>query len=123
MMNETVYQNIYEELNKYLMPGWEKLVVYLEYGNASYSFSFFVKNGKDYLKCYDLQGVSEEELAKSFKKIDNLISKERGKLKDVWTNMTMVVDNEGNMHTDYDYTDLSEGTYQFKKNWKKKYLG
>ncbi len=122
-MNETVYQNIYEELNKYLMPGWEKLVVYLEYGNASYSFSFFVKNGKDYLKCYDLQGVSEEELAKSFKKIDNLISKERGKLKDVWTNMTMVVDNEGNMHTDYDYTDLSEGTYQFKKNWKKKYLG
>ncbi len=123
MMNETVYQNIYEELNKYLMPDWEKLVVFLEYGNASYSFSFFVKNGKDYLKCYDLQGVSEEELAKSFKKIDNLISKERGKLKDVWTNMTMVVDNEGNMHTDYDYTDLSEGTYQFKKNWKKKYLG
>lgn len=122
-MNETVYQNIYEELNKYLMPDWEKLVVFLEYGNASYSFSFFVKNGKDYLKCYDLQGVSEEELAKSFKKIDNLISKERGKLKDVWTNMTMVVDNEGNMHTDYDYTDLSEGTYQFKKNWKKKYLG
>lgn len=123
MMNETVYQNIYEELNKYLMHDWEKLVVFLEYGNASYSFSFFVKNGKDYLKCYDLQGVSEEELAKSFKKIDNLISKERGKLKDVWTNMTMVVDNEGNMHTDYDYTDLSEGTYQFKKNWKKKYLG
>lgn len=122
-MNETVYQNIYEELNKYLMSGWEKLVVYLEYGNTSYSFSFFVKNGKDYLKCYDLQGVSEDELAKSFKKIDNLISKERGKLKDVWTNMTMVVDNEGNMHTDYDYTDLSEGTYQFKKNWKKKYLG
>lgn len=123
MMNETVYQNIYEELSKYLMPGWEKLVVYLEYGNASYSFSFFVKNGKDYLKCYDLQGVSEDKLAKSFKKIDNLISKERGKRKDVWTNMTMIVDNEGNMHTDYDYTDLSEGTYQFKKNWKKKYLG
>ena len=123
MMNENVYQNIYEELNKYLIPGWEKLVVYLEYGKDSYSFSFFVKNGKDYLKCYDLQGVSEDELAKSFKKIDNLISEERGKLKGVWSNMTMVVDNAGNMHTDYDYTDLSEGTYQFKKNWKKKYLG
>lgn len=122
MMNEMVYQNIYEELNKYLMPGWEKLVVYLEYGNASYSFSFFVKNGEAFLKCYDIQGVSEDELAKSFKKIDNLVSKERDKQKDVWTNMTMIVDDEGNMHTDYDYTDLSEGTYQFKKNWKKKYL-
>lgn len=58
----------------------------------------------------------------SFKNIDKIVVKERGKLKDAWTNMTMVVDSDGNMHTDYDYTDLSEGTYQFKKNWKKKYL-
>lgn len=34
----------------------------------------------------------------------------------------MVVSKEGKMHVDYDYTNLSEGTYQFKKNWKKKYL-
>lgn len=122
MMNETVYQSIYEELSRYLMAGWEKLIIYLEYGNASYSFSFFVKKGKDYLKCYDLPGVTEDELAKSFKKIDKTVGRERGKLKDVWTNMTMVVDSDGNMHTYYDYTDLSEGTYQFKKNWKKKYL-
>ena len=26
------------------------------------------------------------------------------------------------MKADFDYTDLSEGTYQFKKSWKKKYL-
>ena len=34
----------------------------------------------------------------------------------------MLVDADGNMHTDFDYTDLSSGTYQFKKAWKKKYL-
>ena len=122
MMNEAIYQKIYEELNKYLMPKWEKLVVYLEYGNASYSFSFFVKKGKEYIKCYDLLGVSEEALAQSFKKIDVFVSKERDKAKDKWSNMTMIVECDGTMHTDYDYTDLSEGTYQFKKMWKQKYL-
>lgn len=121
-MNEAVFQSIYEELDKYLMTGWEKLIVYLEYGNASYSFSFFVKRGKDYIKCYDLPGISEDDLAKSFKKIDKLVAKERGIGKGAWSNMTMVIDSTGDMHTDFDYTDLSEGTYQFKKNWKNKYL-
>ena len=43
MMNEKIYQSIYDELDKYLITGWDKLVVYLEYGKASYSFSFFLK--------------------------------------------------------------------------------
>ena len=36
--------------------------------------------------------------------------------------MTMIVDAEGNMKTAFDYTDLSHGNYQYKKEWKKKYL-
>ena len=114
--------SIFSELEGYLPKGWDKLVVYLEYGNGSYSFSFHVKTGGKYTKCYDLPDVSEDALAKSFSKIDKVILKERKKEKELWSNMTMVVDNDGNMHTDFDYTDLSEGTYQFKKNWKKKYL-
>lgn len=48
---------------------------------------------------------------------------ERDKIKgELWSNMTMVIDSDGNMHTDFDYTDLSSGTYQYKKAWKKKYL-
>lgn len=122
MTNKTVYQSIYEELNKYIMSGWEKLVVYLEYGNASYSFSFFVKKGKEYIKCYDLPNASDEELFKSFKKIEKLVSEERSKEKDLWSNMTLVIENSGDMNADFDYTDLNEGAYQYKKNWKKKYL-
>lgn len=123
MINEKIYQGIYDELSKYLTSGWEKLVVYLEYGNASYSFSFYVKNKEGYVKCYDLPEAPEKALDASFKKIDMLVSKERSKDKDaLWTNMTMIVTSTGDMHTDIDYTDLSEGTYQFKKAWKKKYL-
>ena len=121
-MNEKVYQGIYDELSKYLVPGWEKLVVYLEYGNASYTFSFFIKEKEVYTKCFDLPKVQEKDLDASFKKIDMLVSKERNKDKQPWSNMTMIVGKDGDMHTDFDYTDLSEGTYQYKKNWKKKYL-
>ena len=122
MMNEKIYQNMYDELDKYLVSGWEKLVVYLEYGKASYSFSFFVKVKDKYVKCYDLPGVSDDDLAESFKKIDKFMDKERKKNKDEWSNMTFIVEKSGKMHADLDYTDLSEGTYQYKKNWKKKYL-
>ena len=121
MINEKIYQAIFDELSNYLTPDWNKLIVYLEYGNASYSFAFYINTGDKYIKCYDIPDISEKELATSFSTIDKLVSKEREKGKS-WTNMTMTVTRSGNMHTDFDYTDLSEGTYQFKKNWKKKYL-
>lgn len=122
MIEQTVYQQIFDELSKYLTENWNELIVYLEYGDASYSFSFYVKKNDEYVKCYDLPGVSDKDLEQSFRIIDGLISKERRKNKDTWTNMTMIIDRDGNMHTDFDYTDLSSGTYKFKRIWKEKYL-
>ena len=122
MISEKVYQGIYDELSKYLTMEWEKVVVYLEYGNASYSFSFYVMDKEGYTKCFDLPEVQDNELDVSFMKIDNLVSRERNKDKQPWSNMTMIIRNDGYMHSDFDYTDFSEGTYQYKKNWKKKYL-
>ena len=123
MIDDKTYQRIYDELSKYLLPGWKKLVVYLEYGEGSYAFSLYEKIGDGYTNGYDLPGVSEKEIDTSFRKIDKLILKERKKEKgDLWTNMTMIVTKSGDLKADFDYTDLSEGTYQFKKNWKKKYL-
>lgn len=122
MINEKIYQSIYDELDKYLVPGWDKLIVYLEYGKASYSFSFYVKVNGQFVKCYDLPDIDENALAASFKKIDGLLENERKKDSDPWSNMTITIEKTGRMHADLDYTDLSEGTYQFKKDWKKKYL-
>ena len=45
MMNEKIYQAIFDELSKYLTAEWDKLIVYLEYGNASYSFAFYIQAG------------------------------------------------------------------------------
>lgn len=123
MMNDKIYQEIFNTIAPLLPEKWTKLVVYLEYGEDSYSFSFFYNDGKEYIKCFDIPEISEEALFSSFKKIDKVLAPERSNAKgDLWSNMTMIVDIEGNMHTDFDYTDLSSGTYQFKKAWKKKYL-
>lgn len=122
MIENKIYQKIFDEISKYAPKAWEKIIIYLEYGEASYSFSFYIKTEDKFVKCFDLPDVSEKELNATFKKIDKVISKARENEKDPWSNMTMTVDNKGNMHTDFDYTDLSNGTYQFKKNWKKKYL-
>ena len=121
-MNNAVYQEIFNEFAKYLPRGWEKLIVYLEYGMDSYTFSFYALLNGNYVKCYDLPGIDEEALLVSYKKIDSIISGIRNKEVGEWTNMTMIVDNEGKMKSEFDYTDLMEEGYQFKKNWKKKYL-
>ena len=97
-------------------------MAYFEYGEGSYSFSFYEKIGNKYIKCYDLDGVEEDSIDNSFKEIDKILLKERKNDKNCWTNMTMVVSSEGNMHSDFDYTDLSEGNYKYKKQWKEKYL-
>ncbi len=123
MMNEKVYQAVLDTIEPLLPDKWSKLVVYLEYGEDSYSFSFFYNDGKKYIKCFDVPGISEKALFSIFKKIDQIVAPERSKCKaDLWSNLTMVVDAAGNMRTDIDYTDLSSGTYQFRKAWKKKYL-
>lgn len=121
MMNDKIYQMIFNEVSDFLPDDWSKLVVYLEHGEEAYSYSFYVKMDGNYVKCFDL-AVSEEKLFAAFARIEKYVSKERNKLEKCWSNMTMIVDNRGNMKTDFDYTDLSNGNYQYKKAWKKKYL-
>ena len=59
MIKDNVYQSIFDEVYKYLPSEWNKVVIYLEYGESSYSISFYVKELGKYQKCYDLKGVSD----------------------------------------------------------------
>jgi len=122
MINNALYQKIYDEISKFLSSKYDELIIYLEYGEASYSFSFYEKTGKKCVKCFDIPGINEDALMAAFSNIDVLVSSERNKLKDKWSNMTIVISSDGDMNAIVDYTDLSEGSYKFKKEWKKKYL-
>lgn len=120
MVNDSIFQMIFDEYKKYLPPEWERLVAYFEYGEASYTFSFYVRENGVYTKCFDLPQVADYELTDSFRAIDEILISEQKEYG--WSNFTMTVDSEGNMQSDFDYTDLSDGTYQYHKSWKKKYL-
>ncbi len=123
MINEKVYQGIYNEISRFVPEKWDRIVVYLEYGEDSYAYSFYVKMNGQYTKCFDLPRISEEELMFAFKQIDNMVMKERSKAEgSLWTNMTMIIETDGKMHVDFDYTDLSENAYKYSKQWKKAYL-
>jgi hypothetical protein len=118
---ENVFQMIFDEISKYFPKKWDKVVIYLEYGELSYSFCFYIKIDDKYIKCFDLNDVKEDDLFDSFEKIDEVLSAERENTSK-WTNMTIVVDSKGNLKADMDYTDLSEIAYQYEKEWKSKYL-
>lgn len=123
MMTSNTFQGIYEQIAPYLPKGFSKIVIYLEYGKASYSFAFYAKVNGEYIKCYDWPGFSESVSWKVFEQIDQLVGKEREKSTDqLWSNMTITIDNNGSFHSDYDYTDLSDCAYAYKKAWKSKYL-
>ena len=123
MINDRIYQSIFDEVSNYLPSDWNKVVVYLEYGESSYSISFYVKQSGNYIKCYDINGISDDDLYQSFKKINNDIVIQRDMVAgEKWSNMTMVVERSGKMNVDFDYTDLTERAYQYSKEWKMKYL-
>ena len=120
MISDKDFQEIFEILNGFLPEAWERMVIYLEYGEDSYSMSFYIKKNNKYVKCYDLPGVTEDELMKAFGKIDKNVYKKQKQ--EGWSNCTIIIDSSRKIHADFDYTDLSEGTYKYHKDWKKKYL-
>lgn len=122
MINNKIYQRIFDEISQYLISGWKKLIAYFEYGHDSYSFEFFEYVDGKYIKCFEIPEIDEDELLSSFEILNETIEPERNKLKKKWSNMTFIVDSKGKMKTDFDYTDLSENSYEYKKAWKQKYM-
>lgn len=63
-------------------------------------------------------------MIKVFMNIDKIIKVERDKLDDKskWSVMTMIVDADGNMKTEFDYSDISEDSIGYEQNWRKKYI-
>lgn len=124
MDKDRVIQQIFDRLDPVLPSDWTEVVFYAEYDMVSYSMEFYVKQGRDYVKCFDLPGSSRSDLLSTFSEIDKVIGIERKDLsdKDLWTNMTMSIQSNGKVRVDYGYDDLTQDSYEYKKRWKRKYL-
>lgn len=119
------YQELFTLIQPYLPTGWTKVVLYSEYGEASYSIEFFVRMPDGvYTKCFDIPGIDEEALLDTFDEMNEIYIDQRNDLPktSIWTNCTITVESTGKMGADFDYTDLAEGSYEYKQAWKAKYL-
>lgn len=125
MMDELMYQNIFDIIESMLPNGWNKVVLYANYSEGSYSIKFYVKNADNqYKDCYSLEGVSKAGLIKVFMSIDKIISPERKKLtnKEKWSVMTLVVNRKGTFKAEYEYENISDNLFEYESAWKTKYL-
>lgn len=118
------YEKLFDELMNVVPAEWDRIVLYVEYTAASYCFKYFVKIGNRYIDCFDLKGVNEDMLIKEFMKFDEIIRPSRTGLsgKNKWSVMTIMLQNDGNFNTEFDYTDISENSVEYFQKWKEKYL-
>ena len=120
------FQMIFDRIAQFLPSGWDSVVFYAEYTDSSYSMEFYVRNQNgQYVKCYDLANVSHDALFEQFLEIDKFLDVQRKRLEQSkrWSNLTMIVRDDGKVKIDYGYGDpFEEGAYARRKEWKLKYL-
>lgn len=124
-MNESMFQNVFDILIEVMPQDWDKVIFYAGYAEGSYGMKFYTKLGNmEYVDCFSQQEADEEKLMMAFMKIDNVLSPVREQLDDAnrWNVLTMMVDSQGHMKTEFDYEDISERMIEYEREWEKKYL-
>lgn len=121
---EEIVRSIYESLSA-LPASWDEAVFYAEYGEASFQMEFYLrKEQENYVKCFDIPEVSEEQLDMMFWNLNKVIKPLREELptEQKWSNCTVQLHNDGRFKIDFDYMDLSDCAYEYHQAWKQRYL-
>lgn len=123
-MNEAMFQAIFDKLQDFLPSAWEEVVFFVAYTPGSYSMKYYVKDNSVFTDCFNLPNVNRGQLAKLFIAINKDIAPVRKSLSEqaVWNVMTMTVDRQGKMKSHFDYTDISENSIAYIRNWEEKLL-
>lgn len=124
-MNNEIFQKVFNLVQPFLPEGWNKMILYVGYTVGSYSMKFYTCDSQGtYTDCFKCKEISKAKLIQLFMSVDKLLAPERRTLdeKNKWSVMTMIVDSEGNMKTEFDYTDISENTIAYEQRWKEKYI-
>ena len=124
-MNNDIFQKIFDLIHPLLSKGWDKMILYVAYTTGSYSMKFYTCDSQGvYTDCFKYKEISKVKLMQLFMSIDKLLTLERRMLdeKNKWSVMTMIVNSDGNMKTEFDYADISENTIAYEESWKEKYI-
>ncbi|MEC1441949.1 immunity protein YezG family protein [Bacillus subtilis] len=131
-----LYQKIAEHLNEMIPSQWEMIVLYAEILDDSADIYFYFttpNNNSDYLFSHYIPehfDVSEEIYDQPLIELQELFEelKEEFKLgnQDIWTNLTLKLENTGKFSIDYNYDDVLSSELddlQRRDVWKYQNLG
>lgn len=124
-MGEIDFQRLYELLDNVLPDAWNKVVFRAEYREGSYSMKYYVKDqAGEYIDCYNLRGITEDDIVKTYIEIDKVLHPERQKLATGkrWSVLTFSIDSKGKFKTEFSYDDIDADYFKYIEEWKKKYL-
>lgn len=119
------FENILDALLDGLPKDWDKVILQAIYGEATYDIKYYVSAGNiKNIDCFDL-GIKYDELKRIFKNVNEAITPMRSEMKEksgLWMTMTLIIDRQGHVKSDFGYDDVNEDLLEYRKKWKKKYL-
>lgn len=124
-MDENIFQKVFDILVEVMPVDWDEVIFYAGYTQGSYGMKYYTKSGSgEFIDCFSQKGANRAKLIKTFMRIDKELSSVRKQLDDAsrWNVLTMIVDSQGKMKTEFDYEDISEKTIEYEREWEKKYL-
>lgn len=121
---ETIYSKVGLTLFNVLPNGWEKAILYAQITENSYELFYYAKVNSEYINNFDLEkeglGVDRQEVRKHFREIYEILLPNYRE--NQWYAMTFILSKTGEFTVDYEYTDYSENSFEYKRLWKEKYL-
>ncbi|MFI3227244.1 MAG: DUF600 family protein [Clostridia bacterium] len=124
-MNSEIFQKVFDKLQNKIEREWHELIFCAFYFEGSYRMKYYLGNSNnEYIDCFSLDEISDSVIIKQFMDIDHILLKERDNLlgDDKWTAFTMIVDNLGAMKVEFAYDDFAENSFEYEREWQKKYL-
>jgi hypothetical protein len=125
------FEMIAERIQDILPQGWKKVVFYAEVTDDSYEMFYYVFTSESDkpIQCYDLPDlyeIDENQIDAIFEELYEPLRKERSSLiaegKEPWSNYTLILNSDSSFKVDYDFTSLEDGGYEYRKQWKNKYI-
>lgn len=121
---DILFQNMYDIISQTLPDSWDKLVIHASFFEDACDIKYYVRQkGKGFQDCFSLD-LSKDELLSTLHFLYEEITAVRKSLpeKDRWNDITVIIDDEGNLNTKYDYEGSLISDENCQKAWLSKYL-
>ncbi len=123
-MIDISYENLFQTIQRSLPDGWVKLIVRAFFVEDSCNVKYYIKRADGTVcDCFDLD-YSQHQVLQIIANIHQECASVRDRLAEnkKWNALTVVIDNNGNFHTDFDYSETAWNTVKAVEMWQEKYL-